>query len=650
MSSSHHNPFSKFRTEYMQDSAWKFFVKDPFKEYVGERPVIFEGSRGTGKTMFFLCNSWKQKLEESESYGESFETYIANNKHFGFYYKVDTRFVTSLTNKNIPDEIWRGIFNTYFNVIIGKEILSFIDNAVHHDLIDQSLLTDILSKVSNRLGIDRVMTIDDMESRFDDMIIEIEHYSNNTERQQPVGTNSGTVIQSMILGIKRSMHFKDKTFHVYVDEFETLTKYQQIALNTLLKHSDADLVFDFGVITKGMLTYRTASGQEIRPKDDFILLKTDSFQYHESSQYNEFLVNVCTKRLKEALDSTGKDYDKRFLIIRNFLVNEGPRYEEALFVNSNKLPQIKARLLNAVKKHPNLNVSTEKQVNSIYESLTDCGPIEMRMHLALLLRKGRNAVSPVDLVNHKESNSKIYREWVHNMQGHLVFLLCHELNVPKKYHGFEVYSALSSGVIRSFLELAEFAFDYAMSNTENAFTFDDPRPFTVEEQTKAVYYVSKFKVAEIDSYEPGGFKLKSFTKALGKIFNSYHTNSNATLGEVEQNHFTTEINDLRENHTEAYQLLNLALRHKILEDSDSNKTKAGFEFLDFHLNHIYCPTFGISHRRQRKIEISASDLSKLLSGTDKDMENTISKLSNTGPEESGQATLFTQENDLSGEV
>ena len=122
----YNNPFAKIRTEQMGDSAWKYFV-EPAKDYIGAKPLIFEGSRGTGKTMFFKCNSWKDKFEEAKTKGYDVANFIKVNKHLGFYYKVDGRFVKSLAKKNIEDWVWTGIFNTYFNAVIAKELILFLD-------------------------------------------------------------------------------------------------------------------------------------------------------------------------------------------------------------------------------------------------------------------------------------------------------------------------------------------------------------------------------------------------------------------------------------------------------------------------------------------------------------------------------------------
>jgi hypothetical protein len=122
------------------------------------------------------------------------------------------------------------------------------------------------------------------------------------------------------------------------------------------------------------------------------------------------------------------------------------------------------------------------------------------------------------------------------------------------------------------------------------------------------------------------------------------------LGEVEHNHFETKLNDLKRESPEAANLLKHAIRHKILEEVESTKTKSEdvVEFNDYHLNHIYCPTFRISHLRKRKISVSHQDLAKLFCGSHRELEDVVKKLSAYPIEQS--LNLFSETDELSGEV
>lgn len=648
MSIDYKNPFSKIRAEQMGDSAWKYFVI-PIKDYIGNKPLIFEGSRGTGKTMFFKCNSWEEKLSEAKSKGMSLEDFLDKNKHIGFYYKADGRFVKSLDKKNIAENIWIGIFNTYFNIIIAKEIIAFIAELKKENLISEEIVDIAFGKVCLRIKKGKAKSLFELDNFFDELLIGIEQFANNTNEPVPVGLNAGTIIEDLLLALKKNSSLSATTFHVFVDEYEVFNQNQQIELNTLLKQSNSDIVYDFGVITNGIQTFKTATNQTIQQKDDFAVLNPDRYGYHESGEYNTLLKEICKKRLKEELDKSGKEYDPKYLDIEFYLKNYGKRYEETLFENSPELPKLKNRVLDEIKKQARLYNFSGEQIENYFVQLTNDSAINIRMHLALLMRKNRNAIRADELVRQKNEKTEGYKEWIHNTETAVIFLLCHEFKIEKKYHGFQVYSALSSGVIRSFLELAEYAFDYAF-NSYKPFKFDTPREFTIEEQTKAVYYVSSFKIKEIDSYEPSGLQLKRFTIALGKIFGALHSNSNSTLGEVEHNHFETKVNELKRERGDAALLLKHSIRHKILEEVVPTKTKSNeiVEFTDYHLNHIYCPAFRISHLRKRKIPIPHSDLAKLFCGSHKELEDVVKKLSGTPLDDS--PNLFTATDELSGKI
>ncbi len=621
------NPFSRIRAEQMGDFAWKYFV-EPTKASIGERPLIFEGGRGTGKTMFFRCNSWKEKFAEASANKFSAEQFLSNNKHIGFYYKADGRFVKSMGGKKIESEIWIGIFNTYFNVVITKEIIAFIEFMLRERLIPIDPIKNAINEICIKLEEEEANNLAFFKSRLNVTIDKIEKFSNNTDRETPLGLNAGTIIEKLLLTLKEFEALKNITFHIFVDEYEVLNENQQVELNTLLKQSNSDIVYDFGVITKGILTLKTGSGQEIRPKDDFNFISTDRFNYLDKDEYNELLKKICQKRLNEVIPPSIATEDK-YLEITYYLKNYGKPIQEQLFRTSQAISVIKEKVVNEVKTQSRIYNYTEKETHLYIDSLTNCSPILLRMHLALLMRKGGSIVNAKHLYEAKEKKTKEYKEWMHNTENAIVYLLCDELKVERKYHGFYVYSALSSGVIRSFLELAEYAFDYAFNDNQNTFNFDNPRPLTVEEQTRAVYFVSNFKIKEIDSYEPLGYKLKPFVKALGKIFNSIQTNPNNTLGEVEQNHFTTNVNDFNSLKSEAGVLLKYSIRHKILEEVEPTKTKSDsiLEYVDLHLNHIYCPAFKISHLRKRKIFINHLQLEKLLIGTNKEVDDVVNKLS-----------------------
>ena len=78
-----YNPFKDNRAEQMRD-LWKYYVPFPGLDSSG-KPLVVEGGRGSGKTMFFRCNSWRQKVLEYNKNSVSLKQLIEKEEFIGFY-------------------------------------------------------------------------------------------------------------------------------------------------------------------------------------------------------------------------------------------------------------------------------------------------------------------------------------------------------------------------------------------------------------------------------------------------------------------------------------------------------------------------------------------------------------------------------------
>ena len=112
----HYNPFKENRTEQMKD-LWKYYVPFSGLDSAG-KPIIVEGGRGSGKTMFFQCNSWRQVILQIRKKEESLVNLLDSQDFIGIYYRVDTTFVSSMRGKE--EENWGSIFETYFSICIFR--------------------------------------------------------------------------------------------------------------------------------------------------------------------------------------------------------------------------------------------------------------------------------------------------------------------------------------------------------------------------------------------------------------------------------------------------------------------------------------------------------------------------------------------------
>jgi hypothetical protein len=629
------NPFGKNRAEQMGEDSWRYYVS-PEENLLSERPLIFEGSRGTGKTMFLLCNSWREKFSEYSFDNFKILKLFTKDNFIGIYYKVDGRFVgNNLSNKGIDDDKWISVFNTYFNIIVSKEIYEFLDKCIELDLIINGTLKQLNNRIAKKVDLDKAFILnEDIIEKFEEILDDIEDFSNDPELPFPKLLNAGTLIKTIVEYLRKIEVFKEARFHILIDEYEELNEVQQIQINTLIKQSQYWLVFDVCVKTNGIYSYNTISGNEIiQEPHDYKLHKPELNDYDNSAKYLSFLINICKKRLEEFVNPHIGNYED-WVNIESYL----RRYPEEEILSSYKAsPKYQSEILDVLSELINRDeTSNEIEKVELEKILFNDSPQIVRMHIALLRRKDVNVKVLFDTIQNKP---KVYEEWRRNTLYATHFLLCNELGLEFQYHGLKVFAQLSSGVIRYFIEICKSAFDNAI---ENGFNFTKPRPFSITEQTNAAQFVSETKVAKIDGFVPGGKVLKRLILNLGKIYYLIQTNKQSTLGEPEINHFTTSLFELKTYYPDATKYLEYAVMHNILQPSLPTKTKSNdvVEVVDYHINHIYCPYFKISHRRKRKIIIDPTVVNKLILGNSEDINKIIRKYGEINEIQTSQGKLF----------
>ena len=603
----HNNPFSNNRAEYMRD-LWKYYVPNTEVNFASLKPMIVEGGRGTGKTTLFMCNCWREKEAEEKNNGGNGIDGILSTGVVGIYYKVDPVFAAAIEKMENDSD---GVFNTYFAIEIIKEILGFIE----------------VAEASGKLSVENVKNISEAICRAlwnrDNSDIDIRELFNECERAldaledklnivecdecyMPRLTSPGTIVSHVIKAIGNVNAFANITFKVYVDEYESLSERQQRAVNTLIKRSDKRIVYSVGVKPKGIKTYETLANQEF-------LQKTHDYQYYNldaiiADGYSEMLESICKKRLhmyfqEENLSNYSEDI---VFYLGNYSFDE----ELSRFDNKQH-PKFYSRLKEIIKEE-------SKNEQYIKELCDDAEPFDARLHLALLLRDKRYKPSIENLCKgyedykkgKKTKDGEKYAEWRHNAQNGVVFLLAKDYSKPKWYYGFDTFVSLSSGIVRLFLELCEQAFSIAM---QNGYKWEDKERISPEIQTRAANYVSRKQIMELETYAEHGRQMLIFTTAIGRLFRELHRNDNATLGEPEPNHFAVSSFEKKDDLLE--EGLKNAVRYSVLQELPQTKEKEAIHTnaVDYHLNKIFAPYFGISYHKKRKLDLDSSFLLELFS-------------------------------------
>lgn len=605
-----YNPFKENRTEQMQE-LWRYYVPVPGIINETRKPLVIEGGRGSGKTMFFQCNSWKQLLLQFRKNQKTTSSMFDENEFIGIYYRVDTTFVSSMCDKG--EDNWGGIFQTYLSICILQEFIDFIGTLVKDMPIEENEISNFIEEFSKRFNpSSNVNTLDEFKRESNKYLDYIEDKINGLADLNDFGiryVNAQRIIKDMCVSCNKIFK-RELTYKIFIDEYETLQEYQQKIVNTLIKHSSLPVIFNIGLRPKGMKTKMTISLTEtIEAPHDYEML---TLGFNEPSIYPTILKEICRKRIVMGKER-GKIPHDASEDIEDYLGVYSIADELKRIEKSNvKFPHLKrlAEKINSIGKSDSMS---DEEIEKCTKILCYDAPlVNSRLHYALLCKKTVYTPSLNELLEAYTNNSKRYQEWMHNRKYGLIFLLCKETKRDKLYYGFDVYTALSSNTVRYFLELCEQAFRIAFLSDFNWDTM-----ITADQQTEAARYVSEYKIVDIAGYEPYGKELRIFTQYLGQIFNKLHTDENTTLGEPEPNHFSTKDLSLDEN---TKKMIASAIMWNVLQEGETTKkkqSKLSPETVDYYLNKIYVPYFGISYRNQRKIQLEVDFLKDLFAGNEK---------------------------------
>lgn len=612
-----YNPFKENRAEQMKD-LWKYYV--PFPGLDGDgKPLVVEGGRGSGKTMFFQCNSWRQNLLKIRK-DEDPVTYLLDKKEFiGLYYRVDTTFVSSMRGKE--ESNWSAIFETYLSICILKEIIDLIIELNKGMLIDEKGLSTFAQCFSRKLCPNRVIdSIIDLNKEIDVYLDIIEDKINGTSVDSTVKlryVNAHRFISEACKECSSLLHRDSLLYKVFIDEYETLQDYQQKIVNTLIKHSTLPVVFNIGMKPKGMKTSETISQTEtIEAPHDYELLPLG----FDEEKYPDIVRDICKKRIQLGKEK-GKIPQNASENIEEYLGKYSLEYELS------KIAQTKVNLNYKVKlKKLIIELAEQEGIESHFAQeycrvLCDEAPLlNSRLHYALLCKKTYYTPSVKELYEAYTNLSSRYNDWMHNRKNGVVFLLCKEAKKEKMYFGFDAFTALSSNIVRYFLELCEHTFKLAFLD---GYVWGEP--ISPEKQSEAAQYVSEYKVLDIAGYEPYGRELRIFTQYLGQMFYRLHTGEDNSLGEPEPNHFNTKDLSISDR---IRKLISSSIMWTVLQEGEATKrkqSKLSPETVDYYLNKIYVPYFGISYRNQRKITIDEEILEDLFSGDEQKAKKGLDK-------------------------
>lgn len=615
---------TKTRAEEHDADIWGEFFIPPYFERLGLKTATKSnyiiGKRGCGKTMLLKYFDYHTAFSKRRKSIPDDEI-----DHIGIYWRVDTQFCSSMQHRDISEEQWQLVFESYFSLYISIEIirsLKTIANSAYSDFSNEDI-SSILFNSAPDFHEQFPTGPEDLEA----FLVKLRRsfstwVSNVSAAKQPILPPGRVFLEALIEDIRACPALKSASFYIYVDEIENLVPYQRRVLNTLLKHSQKPLIVNF--TSKERSQENQTTGPEwVNGTHDYKLLDLDQL-LNESERpvfFSEvFLANLnlasgeSDSRLVEKLQSTDfiqerKTQEYRSAILLEMRSRFPSKPSKAFAAEALETPAIRRKLEERIEKSLKGRNTTIKTQD--YMKFHSC-PEAIIVIPALL---NRPSLTPERIYNSLSAYAEggqgdFATSWVpNNLVGALLEIYRPYGRECPLYSGFDTLCTMSNNNLRHFLILCYKSLEIAELKDESEDSI------SIETQCRAAYEAADQLIREIKTFGQFGEQLRIFVLRLGSIFRALQ--ASPAMSEPEQNQFTINSGRRALNEDEL-KFISEALKYAILVEQLETKTKGsvGSDIIDYQLNPIYSPYFQISYRRKRKLEISTADFQILYSGNE----------------------------------
>ncbi len=610
------------RSEHIGMDVWDEFVLPYFYKKIdfnSSLPLRIEGGRGSGKTMLLRYLSYHSRFSEKRKNIPTREL-----EAIGIYLRADTQFLRQLQKRGIEEEKWHSVFSHYTNTCLLTEIcnsLIKISKSSFHD--GEEIKLDRLNLKSLKVYGDKFSgnAHELLEAfRAERKICELAVANPRLIDELLILPDS--TLTDIIKEIIDETKIEKIKFKVYFDEYENLLKYQQLIINTRMKHSEPPIIFNIAAKLNGVPYSETTGSESLSYKHDYTI---ENLDYHLSENYFEcFAAEILFLRLSKSdqtylkifenikLNSVSdldkrleESYKERLLKNARFLL-PGKSHEELaeeIFSEPKLFKKLKGEIEAGLKiKSSNIKADqlidkNNKKASIVISSLLfrkKLSPEEILENFELLKIGGAN----------KFSGST---SWTQNFFiGSYLKLLRSFKTESTFYAGFEVYVHLSNGNMRHFLELCRTAFSNFSIKSEENISLDYRAQHISAMQTSEILF------REISSFMPYGKMLKTFCGRIGEIFGLFQERNSQSEPEI--THFNIK-GGLQSLSLKDQDFLKEAEKWGILTTTASTKGKSldRKDDCDWLLNPIYAPYFFISYRKIRKTYFNPEEISAMIS-------------------------------------
>lgn len=570
--------FGIFRAEYLNEQLYKMFaVPGYFPELQTHRPCILIGGRGTGKTTVLKCLSYTGKFELEKKD----ESTVKDWPYYGFYYRVNTNRVMSFQDETLTEKQWEKVFGHYINMILCEKVIAFIDWYCNIYPECERLSSERCHQVCQSLFISDANSQESLLNSIVNGRRSFENFLNNIDSTSlPKLSLQGQPIDELCEALLQLPQFKDKSFFFIIDEFENFLDYQQVIINTLIKHCGAYYTFKIGVKELGWRKRATLNpNEQLQSPADYE--RIDIAERLDADNFKKFATDVCLIRARK--------------IPRLYNITDLSEVFKSLEAKeeANKLGV--KNISDKIRIQMKNDGISEEQINQIED---------LEIYFIDFWKRNKS-INYKKVLTERECEFTGWRNRYDNYRHAILYeIRSGKSGIRKYYCGWKTFISMANGNIRFLLQLVNEAIILHSRSNESELVEISP-----ETQTKAAQIIGKKNLSELEGLSIHGAQITKLLLGLGRIFETLASSPLNHAPEYTQFHFADGV----KLGNQAEDLITASVMHLALYRSISSK-RMDFDLKshDYSIHPIYSAFFNFSHRKKRKISIQETDFIDLI--------------------------------------
>ncbi len=575
-----------YRAEWLQDHIFELFAEPEYFTALQDlRPCIIQGGRGTGKTTALKGLSY---IGQFELHKKGIDEY--NQIPFvGLYHRVDTNHVRAFSGDDFSIKDWTKLFGHYFNLVFCREILNFMSWRKEHLFITEELTELDCVDIAKSLAINATgLSQEDLLHCVNESLIHLQNYVNSINENRNIDLSMvGVPIKILADKVISLPTMKGKTFFLLLDEYENYEEYQQIIVNTLIKHSYPSFTFKIGVRELGWKVKHTHNLNELlNDPADYALIDIEEIMSN-NTHFPNFAMSVCQNRIDRLFKAECNSFNiseiLQSLTHEQESIELGIR-ESQYYKEFNRLPE-----------------SIKMRLSSTHELF----------RYFLVYWAHIHSIEVDDVVEDYFSNNLLWQQRYRNYSYSVLFTIKKgKAGIRKYYSGWRTLIFLAKGNIRFLMELV-----YKILEKQIREHGDLATSISYKIQTEAAIEIGKKNLRELERLHEQGTKVVKLLNALGRLFSTLAAKEAPKAPEVNQFVINGRVNN------ELRELLTASIMNLAITRETENKLNKISEVSDdlYSIHPIYSPYYVISYRRKRKIKIDADDLCNMIDKPEKVM-------------------------------